>query len=128
MFLRSLATAVPPNSFDQESCWEAMRDGNLLEGLKPRSATLMEKILTNGTSGIRRRNLALESIGEIFDDGAESLNRRFEQEASPLAARSLTVALEKAGLRADQVDALFLCTCTGYLCPGVTSHVAERAG
>src|SRR5690606_35807451 len=22
----------------------------------------------------------------------------------------------------------FVCTCTGYLCPGVTSHVAERLG
>jgi hypothetical protein len=32
------------------------------------------------------------------------------------------------GGTADELDALFLCTCTGYLCPGVTSHVAEQAG
>lgn len=128
MFLRSLATAVPPNSFNQETCWEVMRDGKLLEGLKPRSATLMEKILTNGTSGIERRNLALGSIDEIFGDCAEALNRRFEREAAPLGERSLAAALEKAGLRADQLDALFVCTCTGYLCPGVSSHIAEQAG
>lgn len=128
MFLRSLATAVPPNSFTQESCWDAMRDGALLQGLKPRSATLMEKILTNGTSGIQTRNLALGSIGEIFGDCAETLNRRFEREAAPLAENALAAALEKAGLRADQLDALFICTCTGYLCPGVSSHVAEQAG
>jgi alkylresorcinol/alkylpyrone synthase len=26
------------------------------------------------------------------------------------------------------VDALLICTCTGYLCPGVTSYVAEQLG
>ena len=26
------------------------------------------------------------------------------------------------------VDALFICTCSGYLCPGVSSHVAEQTG
>lgn len=128
MFLRSLATAVPPHSFTQESCWDAMRGNGLLAGLKPRSATLMEKILINGTSGIERRNLALKSIGTIFDDGAESLNHRFEREAPPLAENSLAAALKKAGLAASQLDALFVCTCTGYLCPGVSSHIAERAG
>jgi alkylresorcinol/alkylpyrone synthase len=29
---------------------------------------------------------------------------------------------------AADLDALFICTCTGYLCPGVTSHVAELLG
>jgi predicted naringenin-chalcone synthase len=128
MFLRSLATAVPPNSFTQNSCWDAMRDGSLLAGLRPRSAGLMEKILTNEHSGISRRNLALGSIDETFGDDAESLNRRFERETPPLAKNALTAALEKAGLAADRLDALFVCTCTGYLCPGVSSHLAEGAG
>ena len=26
------------------------------------------------------------------------------------------------------IDALFVCTCTGYLCPGVSSHLAEQTG
>jgi alkylresorcinol/alkylpyrone synthase len=34
----------------------------------------------------------------------------------------------QAGLVAGQVDALLICTCTGYLCPGVTSYVAEQLG
>ncbi len=128
MFLRSLATAVPPNSFTQKSCWDAMHDGGLLAKLRPRSAGLMEKILTNTSSGITRRNLALDSISETFCENAEALNRRFEREAPPLAQNALASALEKAGLTADCLDALFVCTCTGYLCPGVSSHLAERAG
>jgi alkylresorcinol/alkylpyrone synthase len=27
-----------------------------------------------------------------------------------------------------ELDALFVCTCTGYLCPGISSHVAEHLG
>ena len=128
MYLRSLATAVPPRSFTQEDCWTAMQDGGFLATLKPRSAALMEKIFTNGNSGIARRHLALDSIITPFGQSAETLNNSFEREAPLLAARVLTDALAKGGFLPQDVDALFLCTCTGYLCPGVTSHVAEQAG
>ena len=30
--------------------------------------------------------------------------------------------------RPDEVDALVISTCTGYLCPGLTSYVSERLG
>ncbi len=128
MYLRSIATAVPPHSFTQESCWETMRDHPLLERLKPRSASLLEKILTGGNSGIERRNLALETIDVAFGDEAEALNRNFEREAPPLASKALAAALAKAGIVAADLDALFVCTCTGYLCPGVSSYIAEQAG
>jgi predicted naringenin-chalcone synthase len=128
MYLRSLATAVPPISYTQVSCWEAMQSGQLLASLRPRSAALMEKILTGGTSGIDRRNLALNAISDSFQKDAESLNQSYEQEAPPLASRALLEALGKAELIPSDVDALFICTCTGYLCPGVTSYVAEQLG
>lgn len=125
MYLRSLATTVPPRSFTQQDCWNAMRQGNFLATLKPRSVALMEKVLANGNSGIHRRNLALDSIIAPFGHGAETLNNNFEREAPPLATTAVLEALRKAGLVAADVDALFVCTCTGYLCPGVSSHVAE---
>src|SRR5208283_4511081 len=36
--------------------------------------------------------------------------------------------LDSAGLLAEHVDALIITTCTGYLCPGLTSHVGEALG
>jgi predicted naringenin-chalcone synthase len=128
MYLRSLATAVPPRSFTQKFCWEAMQEGDFLANLKPRSAGMLNKILNNGSSGIDRRNLALESVDAPFGHCAEQLNHSFEREAPPLASQALRAALEKSGQLPDEVDALFLCTCTGYLCPGVSSHVAEQLG
>jgi alkylresorcinol/alkylpyrone synthase len=89
---------------------------------------LMEKILTGSASGIERRNLALDSVGQSFNRCAETLNQSFEREAPPLASSALLDALQKSGRVAADVDALFVCTCTGYLCPGVSSHVAELTG
>ena len=128
MYLRSIATAVPPRSFTQDSCWKTMRENGLLTRLNPRSANLLEKVLSNGGSGIERRNLALDSIDEAFGHGPETLNNSFEREAPPLAATALIEALEKSGITPTGVDALFVATCTGYLCPGVSSHLAERTG
>jgi predicted naringenin-chalcone synthase len=128
MYLKSIATAVPPRSFTQQECWAAMNHAELLQSLRPRSADLLRKILTNPVSGIERRNLALEHIDRVFVHDAQSLNETFEDEAPRLAGRALEKAMQQAGIAAHELDALFLSTCTGYLCPGVTSHVAEQCG
>lgn len=128
MYLASLATAVPPRSFTQEECWQAMQRGGLLERLQPRSAALLDKVLNGGTSGIERRHFAVDEIEPLFSRGAQRLNEDFERAAPGLAAAALARALERAGLDAGGIDALLVCTCTGYLCPGVSSHLAERLG
>ncbi len=128
MHLRSLATAVPPRSFSQDQCWQAFSGKGLLESLRPRSAALVEKVLTGGSSGIERRNFALDEIGPVFSRNAQQLNESFEREAPVLAGKALSKALERADIAASGIDALFLCTCTGYLCPGVSSHLAETLG
>jgi hypothetical protein len=37
-----------------------------------------------------------------------------------LATQAAKRALANAGNRADEIDALVISTCTGYLCPGLT--------
>lgn len=88
---------------------------------------LLEKVLF-GESGITKRHFAMPDVGSLFTAAAETLNKGYEEHAPKLAGEALTKALEKAGLKADELDALFVCTCTGYLCPGVSSYVAEQIG
>lgn len=128
MFLRSIASAVPEYPFTQDECWRSMQDGGLTSTLKPRSAALVEKILTGGNSGIATRNFAVPDIVPLFGRGPQQLSEDYEREAPALAANALRKAIAKAGIAPMDIDALFLCTCTGYLCPGVTSHVAEMLG
>lgn len=128
MFLESISTAVPPHRYTQPECLAALRETPAYAALRPRSQALMEKILGNGVSGIATRSFCLPEIAPGVGRSAQELNETFEREAPLLAANALAPALEKAGISAAELDALFICTCTGYLCPGVTSHVAEKIG
>jgi alkylresorcinol/alkylpyrone synthase len=127
MFLQSLATAVPPAVLTQQQCWEIARSSPALQRLNRRSQLILRAILT-GDSGIATRHFALDDIARAFDSSADELNAAYRREAPRLAGAALSRALAQAELRPDQLDALFLCTCTGYLCPGVTSYVAEQLG
>ena len=127
MYLESIATAVPSAHYTQEECWAALRDSKTARRLRPGSLRLAERIM-QGDSGIERRHFALEPGNGLFDASASELNEAFEREAPKLGERALSRALHRAGLEASQLDALFVCTCTGYLCPGLSSYLAESLG
>ena len=127
MYLESIANAFPDQTFTQRECWEAMQSAGISSQLKPRSVRLLEKVLT-GDGGISTRRFALDRVEDAFGKDAEQLNRTFEREAPKLSVDALIRALEGAGLEAGEIDALFVCTCTGYLCPGVSSYVSEQLG
>jgi alkylresorcinol/alkylpyrone synthase len=127
MFLHALATAVPAEGFSQPDCWAMVERSNVRKRLKKRSMLILRSIL-RGDHGIARRHFALPNVEQVFDRTSDELNQSFRSEAPALAARALAEALKKAAIRPDELDALLVCTCTGYLCPGVTSYVAESLG
>lgn len=128
MFLESLATALPPHRFTQRQCYDSLVATEVFPRLRERSRALLEKVLGNGVSGIEARHFCCERIEPVVGRSAQGLNEMFEREAAPLAAVAIERALARAGVEAGDLDALFVCTCTGYLCPGVSSHLAERLG
>lgn len=127
MFLHALATATPPATFTQAQCWDIAQKSRVRERLKKRSMLILQTVLKSD-HGIATRRFATPNIEGVFDLTPDHLNAAFRTAAPELAGRALTSALGKARLRADQIDALLVCTCTGYLCPGVTSYVAEQLG
>jgi alkylresorcinol/alkylpyrone synthase len=127
MFLHALATAVPPAAYTQAECWQIAQRTNLRERLNKRSMLILQAVLRSD-HGIAKRHFALREVERAFDLTPDELNATFRAEAPPLAARALTAALDRAGVRAADLDALLICTCTGYLCPGLTSYVAEQLG
>ena len=127
MYLHALATALPPATFTQSDCWSMFERSEARRRLSRRSALVLQAILRHD-SGISTRHFAMPNLETVFSLTADQLNEGFRVEAPKLAARALTEALMRAGLVAGDVDALLICTCTGYLCPGVTSYVAEQLG
>ena len=126
MFIVGLGTAVPPKSFTQSDCWDALQRADRPE-LTARTRAILQGILTHD-NGIERRSLALDDLDEGFEIDPDTLHRRFVKNAPLLAAQAAARALEDAGLEAGAVDAVVISTCTGYLCPGLTSYVAESLG
>jgi predicted naringenin-chalcone synthase len=128
VYLKSIASAFPEQFYTQPECAEMARISPHAEQiLTPNSQQLLQTIL-DGDSGISKRHFAIEDMTGVYDLDAGQLNRAYERHAPALAAEALASAMEKSGTAAAELDAVFICTCTGYLCPGVSSHVAEKLG
>jgi len=127
MFLHALATAVPPTAFTQATCWEIVQRSPVRQRLHKRSRLILHSILT-GDHGIGTRHFAMPDVENVFDHTSNQLHAAFRAEAPKLAAAALTTALARVNLVPSQLDALLICTCTGYLCPGITSYVSEQLG
>ncbi|MEM0967069.1 MAG: stilbene synthase [Verrucomicrobiota bacterium] len=127
MYLQGISCQTPEARFSQADCWEILQASEQFKPLKDRSKRLLEKVLT-GDNGIGTRHFAMPQVERLFDLDAEELNRGFEREAPRLATTALDSALRRSYVKPQDVDALLICTCTGYLCPGVSSYVAEEMG
>lgn len=127
MYLHALSTAVPPAAYTQPQCWDIIQGSSQRERLTKRSRLILHSIL-KGDHGIATRHFAVPEIEHVFDLGPDELHAAFRAEGPRLAGRALTLALERAGVAPGELDALLICTCTGYLCPGLTSYVAEQLG
>jgi len=127
MYLHALATAVPGNSFTQAQCWDLVQKSPVRAHLHKRSMLILRTIL-RGNHGIATRHFAVPEIDGIFDRTSDQLNHAFRIEGPRLAVRALAAALASAGVKPAGLDALLICTCTGYVCPGLTSYVSELLG
>ncbi|QQL45920.1 type III polyketide synthase [Sulfuriroseicoccus oceanibius] len=127
MILQGIASSFPSASFSQGDCLNAMKSASFWPQLNPRSREVLTKVL-EGTSGIEKRHFALERLEDAWTRDAQQLNEAYEQRAPELSAEAVVKALQKANVDVADVDALFVCSCTGFLCPGVSSHLAERLG
>ncbi len=127
MFITGLGTAAPPRRYTQRECWEALQESEEFPRLTARSRAIVKKVLT-GSNGISSRHLALENLSQAFELTPDALHARFTKHAPLLATQAAQQAMSEAGTMADEIDAVIISTCTGYLCPGLTSYVGERLG
>jgi len=118
-----LGTAIPPFRMTQGEVYERLAKGFKLS---PSEDALYRRLLLDG--GIKGRNFGMKSAEEILERDPEKLNARFLEHALPTAAEAARKALAEAGVEAAEIDILTLNTCTGYLCPGLSSYLAEELG
>jgi predicted naringenin-chalcone synthase len=127
MFFIGLGTAAPAQRYAQRECWEVLQRAEPYVRLTSRSRAILKKVLC-GDNGIATRHLALDPLAEVFNLSPDVLQARFTKHAPALAAEAAYRALQDAGCAPSEIDAVLISTCTGYLCPGLTSYVSERLG
>lgn len=127
MFITGLGTATPPRRYTQAECWNALLVSSHLGTLKPRSQAILRKVLL-GNNGICSRHLAFNELSEAFALTPDALHARFAAHAPAVAVEAAERALVDSGTSLEEIDAVIISTCTGYLCPGLTSYVIERMG
>jgi alkylresorcinol/alkylpyrone synthase len=127
MYITGVGTAAPATRYTQAQCYDALRASAQYETLTRRSRILLERLLSSD-NGVRTRALALDPLSDAFDARPDALHRRFATNAPQLAEAAANEALRDAGCDRSEIDGIIVSTCTGYLCPGLTSYVIERLG
>ncbi|HTB85095.1 MAG TPA: 3-oxoacyl-[acyl-carrier-protein] synthase III C-terminal domain-containing protein [Candidatus Sulfotelmatobacter sp.] len=127
MFITGLGTAVPPQRHAQRDGWDAVQKWPPFSQLKPRSKAILKKVLCSD-NGVDARHLSMATLADVFDETPDELQARFTTHATALAIEAARLALKNADCRPEDIDAVIISTCTGYLCPGLTSYVSEQLG
>lgn len=127
MFIVGIGTATPPRRYSQQECWNTLKVSPRYREFTPRSQAILKKVLT-GDNGIVTRHLALDNLDQAFEITPDVLHARFTEHAPRLATQAGERALAKAKIAPAEIDAILISTCTGYLCPGLTSYASERLG
>ena len=122
-FIRSLATATPAKKVTQQHVYDVL-ESNYVFSEEVRQ--LYAKILLDGP--IKTRCFGLDNDEEILDQEQDHLIERFVKHGRLIGAQAARSALCEADLEPKDVDCVVANTCTGYLCPGLSSYLAEDLG
>lgn len=127
MYVVGLGTAHPERRYTKADCWKSFEASPWFDRLDRRARMVTELVLTRD-NGIEARRLAVDTLDEVFSIDPDTLHARFLAHAPALASQAGSRALADAGLRAHDIDAVIVSTCTGYLCPALSSYVTESLG
>jgi predicted naringenin-chalcone synthase len=85
---------------------------------------LAQRVFEN--SGVRTRQAAVNPMLEdVSGWSTDRRMRRYLTEALPLGKEAVDRALSAAGLRADELGLFVVCSCTGYVTPGLDILLAR---
>jgi len=118
-----IETANPPLKLTQEEVWASIQYNKVLSD---RENVYYKRFL--GDPNIQSRYVGIPDLKDIFHETPDQSIKRFEKFGTLIGVEAVRKCLQKYEVRAQEIDALIVTTCTGYLCPGLTSYVAEKVG
>lgn len=121
--IKGLGTATPPLYATQEEAYEFFTTGF---SLKPDEQEMYRRILLDGK--IKGRYLGMDTTADALETDPEKRLARFLRFGRAIGADAARRAMEEAHVEPDEIAGLIVNTCTSYLCPGLSSYIAEDLG
>jgi len=123
--IASVAVAVPPYAVNQDFA-EKFVEKAYGHRLTKQSMSLVHSMLAHPS--VRKRHFAFDSPECLVDEDPDSRVARFTRWSLDLSARATRRALDQAGVGPEEVDGIVVNTCTGYICPGLSTYLIEELG
>lgn len=121
--LGSVAVATPPYKVNQSQAEEFLIKA-YSDKLSKKNLAILRKIFTHPS--IVQRHLALDDLNGLINEHPDNRIARFTRWAVDLSSQAILKALTAAGLTPHDVSGLVVNTCTGYLCPGISTYLIEK--
>jgi alkylresorcinol/alkylpyrone synthase len=121
--IASVATATPPHPLDQAELGRLARK-HYEKRLSPRSMSIIQALFAHPS--IKQRSFAIDDVENLVDEDLDARIARFTHWSRELSAQAIGKALTQAGLVAADVAGLVVNTCTGYICPGISTYLIEK--
>ncbi len=121
----AIAVAVPPCRMEQAEA-EQIISRHYQGKLSSRSLSLIKNLFAH--PGIKRRSFAVDRPETLLNEDLDARVARFTHWSVELSSQAIGQALQQAGVAPDQVEGLVVNTCTGYICPGISTYLLEKLG
>ena len=124
-YIASISVASPPYTVDQTQA-DAFLTHHFSDRLSPRNLFLMHQVLSHPS--VLQRSFAFERPDCLIDEDPDIRINRFTNWSVELSSQAVSRALEQVNLSAHDVSGLVANTCTGYICPGLSTYLIEKLG
>jgi predicted naringenin-chalcone synthase len=121
-YVGAVGVAVPPRVLTQQEAEEFLKK-QYAGKLSDRSMSMIRKLFSHPS--VRQRYFAFDNPEVLINEDPDDRIERFRHWSVKLSAEAVTDALKKAGLKTSDISALVVNTCTGYLCPGISTYVLD---
>lgn len=126
--IASVGIAVPPCFITQSEAIKLV-ETHYTDELHPGSVQMITRMLQHPS--IRKRHFAVDDpdvVCVLKNEDPDKRVQRFTHWARLLGAEAIRNALKKVSLTPEDIDALIVNTCTGYICPGLSTYLIEEIG
>ncbi|MDN3514208.1 MAG: type III polyketide synthase [Candidatus Brocadia sp.] len=123
--IASIAVATPPYTINQAQAGAFLLK-HFSDKISPKSLSILRKIFAHPS--VLQRRLAVDDLECLVHEHPDSRIARFTRWATDLSSQAIVNALAQTGLTTDDVSGLVVNTCTGYICPGISTYLIEKLG